>query len=170
MHIGGGRHERAVLGTVTWLRHGPAPLARGGQTFVLQDAKEIGFADGMAFGVQLPANLGQCAALAAQAAGAVADGLAFASRLVRGRGGTEEAAEVGVVSEVAHQGADRVHLQLKAFGHFVRREVLDKVGPTNLIVSLGGGLGMLKQTGEFLGTCHGSWGWLRQVARCQRQS
>ena len=35
---------------------------------------------------------------------------------------------------------------------------------------LGGGLGVLEQTGKFRGTCHGRWGWLRQVARYRRQS
>ena len=64
LHVGHSRHERTVLGVVTGLRHGPAPLSLGGQAFTLQQTKKIGFADAMAFGVQLGANGGERVALA----------------------------------------------------------------------------------------------------------
>ena len=140
-------------------------MSLGGQTFVVQHAKEIGLADGVAFRLQLRVNLRQGVALATQFAGAVADGVAFGGGPVHARGGAEELVEVGVLREVAHQSADRAGPQLKALGDLVGREALQEVGPANLVVPLGGGLGVLEQAGEFLGACHGSWGWLRQVGR-----
>jgi len=110
MDVGHGWHERTVLGEVSRSRRGPAALPLGSQTFVLQDAEEIGFADGMAFGVQSRANLRQGVAQAAQVAGAVADGLAFGRRSVHGLGSVEELSEILVASEVADQRADGVYL------------------------------------------------------------
>ena len=56
--------------------------------------------------------------------------------------------------------------QVKAFGHFVSGEVLQKIGPANLVVPLGGGVGVLEQGGKCGRTCRGSWGWRRQGGGC----
>ena len=60
--------------------------------------------------------------------------------------------------------------QVKTFGHFLGGVLLQKVGPTNLVVALGGGRRLLEQGGKCGRTCHGSWGWRRQGGGCPRPS
>src|SRR5580704_898711 len=110
----------------------------------------------MALRVQLRAHVRQGETLVAQGAGAVADGRAFGRWPVSSLGPAEELAEVRVVSKVTYKGADRADMQVKALGHLIGGEVLQKVGSANLVVPLGGRIGVFKQTDEFLGTCHGS--------------
>src|SRR3954454_8083585 len=124
----------------------------------------------MAFRLQLAANGLQRPPLAAQFAGAATDGVAFGCRTVSRRGTAEELVEVGALGKVAHQRADRRDAQLKAFGHHLGGVPFQKVGPTNLVVTLGGGRWLLEQGGEVGRTCQGSWGWWRQGGGCLRPS
>ena len=102
LHVGHGGHQRTIAGVLARLRLGSAALPLGGHARVVQQAKEIAFADPMAFCLQLAANGFQGLPLAAQLAGTVADGVAFGRRPVAGWGSAEKLVEVGVLGEVAH--------------------------------------------------------------------
>ena len=103
LHVGHGGHQRTIAGVLARLRLGSAALPLGGHARVVQQAKEIAFADPMAFCLQLAANGFQGLPLAACSSQARSR---MASRLGDGRslGGAsaEKLVEVGVLGEVAH--------------------------------------------------------------------
>ena len=129
-----------------------------------RDTKEIAFAEAVPFALQLAVDLSQCMALAAEVTRGLEDGLPFGRGTIAIPGRAKELPEIGVLREVTDQSADGVGLEGKALSDLIGREPLEKVGTANLVVLRGRGLWRFKHHGEFLGTCHGSWGWLRQVA------
>ena len=60
--------------------------------------------------------------------------------------------------------------QVKAFGHFLGGVLLQKVGPTNLVVAAGRWTPAAGTRRQVRQNVHGSWGWRRQGGGCPRPS
>ena len=178
LHVGHGGHQfsgdpsRACSPGCGWARQ-RCPL--GATPASCNRPKEIAFADPMAFCLQLAANgfTRVCPwRLHARRHGrgwrrvwATAGRWVGLGRKVEGRGW-------GAGRSRAHPN-ERIDsdARVKAFGHFLGGVLLQKVGPTNLVVeALGGGRRLLEQGGKCGRTCHGSWGWRRQGGGCPRPS
>src|SRR5262249_28231965 len=65
--------------------------------------------------------------------------------------------------EVADDGPDGADVELNTWGEFVGRGAFEEVSAANLEAALGGGSGLLEETSQFLGACHGCWVPNRQV-------
>lgn len=121
----------------------------------MQDSEDVRFADIEPLALQRGVDVGQGGPSATEFASPLVDGIAFRGGLAAGRGGGEERADVGGVGEVADDRPNGTDVELEPPGDLVGGDGFVEVSATDLVVTLGGEVGLLEQVREFRRASHG---------------